>query len=179
MKIIFVSHGQTDENISFAEGKNVDEEVDWPLNRKGVEQVKQARAKLKDEKFDLIVSSPYLRAMTTAEIINEYHNVPLETEYDFRERSAGGVNEKVWHTYFDMDKNLRPENKDGETLKEFFERVYKAIDKLKDKYPDKIILVVAHGGVNHAFYAYFNNLAWKGNMRIDLIHNADFREYRA
>jgi Fructose-2,6-bisphosphatase len=125
----------------------------------------------------MIISSPFLRATMTAEIINEYHNVPIKTESDFRERSAGGVDEKTWHRYFDMNTNLRPKNKGGETVKEFFDRVYKALDKMKETYTDETIVITAHGGVNHAFHAYFNNLPWEGNIRIDKIHNADIREY--
>jgi Asp-tRNA(Asn)/Glu-tRNA(Gln) amidotransferase A subunit family amidase len=175
-KIIFVRHGQTEQNVVMAAGKSVKED-DYPLNETGIQQVKETAEKLKNKKIDLIISSPYLRAMATAEIINEFHGAPLEIETDFRERSAGGVDEKVWHTYFDMDTNLQPENDGGENLKEFFDRVYKAIDRLKERYAGKTICVVAHGGVNHGFYAYFNKLEWKGNLRIDRIHNAGVREY--
>jgi broad specificity phosphatase PhoE len=76
---------------------------------------------------------------------------------------------------FDIDKNLRPENK--ETVREFFERVYKAIDMLRKEYGDKNILIVSSNGVNQVFHAYFNNLKWEGNMRRDVMQNGDMREY--
>ncbi|MBR3385955.1 hypothetical protein IKG68_00040 [Candidatus Saccharibacteria bacterium] len=38
-------------------------------------------------------------------------------------------------------------------------------------------VVVSHGGVAHAFRAYFNNLEWKGNLRVDRLGNCDIRVY--
>ena len=175
MKIIFVRHGETDQNVEYKAGKPIIDK-DFPLNDLGKKQVEETAKNLKDEKIDLVITSPYLRARMTTDIINKYHNVPVEIENNFRERNVGLADREAFHDFFDIDKNERPEN--GETAREFFKRVYKAIEVLKEKFPDKTICIVAHGGVGHAFYAYFNNLEWRGNLRIDRMKNAEVRAYR-
>jgi uncharacterized phosphatase len=171
--IYFVRHGQTDTNIK-TDGGTAASEDDAPLNATGIKQAKETAKTLKDVKFDIVLTSPYKRAVQTAEIINKYHNAPLIVEADLRERNAGYIDMKLWHEAFDFDKNIQVE---GDSVKDFFERVYSAIDAIKEKYADKNVLVVAHGGVNHGFYAYFNELPWQGNLRIDRMHNGDLREY--
>lgn len=177
-KFIFVRHGETDQNLDMAAGRAA-KLFDYPLNATGVQQVAEARDKLASEDVDVIISSPLLRAKMTAEGINEKHGVPLVVEQDLRERAAGGVAMPLWHELFDMDKNVTPDGQNTETVKEFFERVYAVIDRLVEKYTGKTVLVVAHGGVNQAFYAYFNHLPWAGNMRVDVMQNADVRYYEA
>lgn len=178
MKIIFIRHGETDQNVDYKAGKPI-KEKNYPLNNLGKSQVEETAKKLKDEKIDLIITSPYLRAKMTADIINKYHNIPMEIENDIREINVGFIGKEAFHEHFDMDKNLKPGVENGETVKDFFTRVYNVINKIKEKYPDKTICIVAHGGVSHAFRAYFNELEWKGNLRVDRMKNADIRIYNS
>jgi broad specificity phosphatase PhoE len=174
MSIYFVRHGQTDANIKMMMSNDLIGEDDDQLNENGEKQVIEISDKLKNVHFDVILSSPYKRALQTAKIIAKNHKMPIIIDNNLRERDGGGINEKTWHESFNFDKNVLF---DGETVSDFFERVYFAIDGIKEKYGNKNVLVVSHGGVHHGFYAYFNNLPWRGNLRIDRIHNADFRKY--
>lgn len=171
--IYFVRHGQTDTNVKEKNG-TADGEDDAPLNNVGIRQAEEVAEALKDVRFDVVLTSPYKRAAQTADIINKYHNAPLFAEINLRERDGGGIDVQLWHEAFDFDKNVPFK---GESIKEFFERIYSAIDGIKEKYGNKKVLVVAHGGVHHGFYAYFNELPWKGNLRIDRMQNGDFRKY--
>lgn len=177
IKVIFVRHGQTNQNIEAqASGKNVKERDD-PLNQTGIEQAKEVANKLKEYKFDVAVTSPLKRAHQTAQIINQYHNLQIEIEDDLRERFINDtVSGPEWQRLFEFGSE---ENKtvDGENLEVFFKRVYGCIERLIDKYHGKTVLVVAHGGVHHAFYAYSNKLALKGSIRISPLENCEFREY--
>lgn len=179
VKVIFVRHGQTDQNVQMIAGKTV-VEGDDPLNETGLQQARAVRNQLKDRQFDYIVTSPLQRAVRTAQIINEFHHVPIIRDSEIRERSVGGVPPEEWHNLFDMDINLTPANADagGEDVQTFFMRVYRVIDRLVDTYTGKSILVVSHGGVNQAFYAYASQLSWKGNMRLSLMDNCEVREYK-
>jgi uncharacterized phosphatase len=175
-EITFVRHGQTDANLAEVAGMETSE-TDSPLNATGVEQSQKTRDELKDAKIDLIISSDFQRAKQTAEIINEYHNVPIIIENDLREIDVPrNLGEKKYHSLFEIDKTIRVD--DSETANELFDRVYKVLDKIKEEYAGKNILVVAHGGTHHAFYAYFNKLERKGNLRIDRLHNAGYRNYK-
>lgn len=174
MKIYFVRHGQTDANVAMTNGQSA-KELDVPLNITGKEQAENLSEQLKNVKFDAIISSPLKRALQTAEIINKYHNISIEIEDSLSERRAGECSMDEWHDLFDFDKNVSP--KDGESLSVFFDRVHKYFSYLKQKYPDKTVAIVSHGGVHHALYALSNNLPRKGNVRISLMHNCEFREY--
>ncbi len=171
VKIIFVRHGQTDQNLNFKEG----EDLDQPLNQTGIKQLEQTRDELAEYHFDAIISSPLQRAYQSAEIINQKHNLEIHIEDDLREFDVGIISAEDWQKRFDIDYvNSDP---DKENLKELFNRVYKVIDKIIKDYSGKTVLVVAHGGVQHAFYAYFNKLKWEGNMRISKTKNGEIKEY--
>lgn len=68
MKIYLVGHGQCDSNLNkIYNYKNED------LNETGIKQANDLKEKIKDMKFDVIYSSPLLRAKHTAEILNIYN----------------------------------------------------------------------------------------------------------
>jgi broad specificity phosphatase PhoE len=175
MNIIFVRHGQTDANANMQGGKAI-QELDEPLNALGQQQAESLAHELKSAKFDAIVSSPLRRALQTAEIINKYHAKPIEIANDLRERDAGAyIDTSVWNELFDFEKNIPLKN--GESLDDFFDRVENRLGSLAQRYPDKTLVVVSHGGVHHVVYAYANKLPRSGNMRISPLHNCEYREY--
>lgn len=63
--IYIIRHGQTDWNINGRYGGR----IDVPLNEYGIEQAKQIREELKNINFDVVFSSPLIRAYTTAQIV--------------------------------------------------------------------------------------------------------------
>jgi probable phosphoglycerate mutase len=175
MKLYFVRHGQTNANTNMTNGQYISE-LDESLNDTGVSQANELAERLKDVAFDAIISSPLKRAYQTAEIINKYHHLPIQTDSAWNERKAGEyIDLNTWNDLFDFDKNIQIKN--GESLKDFFSRVYKAIDDLSNRYSNKTILVVSHGGIQHALYAYANKLPHKGNMRISPMANCECRVY--
>jgi len=175
MKLYFVRHGQTKSNVDMAYGKSIND-LDDPLDETGISQANELAEKLKDTKFDVLVSSPLKRAHQTAKIINKKHNLPIKINEDWVERRAGEyIDPYKWHQLFDLDKDL-PVG-DGESASEFFARGYKAIEDLKKKHGDKSVLVVSHGGMQHVLYAYTNKLPLKGNLRISPMNNCEYRIY--
>ena len=176
MKLYFARHGHTDANANSAISQ-IYGEIDESLNEEGVQQANGLAEQLKNVQFEAIISSPFKRAYQTAEIVNKYHNLPIKVDPVWRERGTGGVytDLKLWKDLFDFDKNVSLEK--SEDLKEFFERIYTAIDKLKSDYADETVLVVAHGGVHHPLYAYVNKLPLSGGIRISSMHNCEYRIY--
>lgn len=162
--MIFITrHGQTNWNIQ----KKVMGKVDEPLNEKGIEQAKATRDNLTELKIDLIICSPLLRAKETALIINE--NLKAEIIYDDRisERDFGefeGMETKdfdFWG-YWDYYKNEHYER--AENIQDFFKRIYSFLDDIKEKYGDKNIMLVAHGGVSIPVACYFNKKISTGTL---------------
>lgn len=175
MKLYFARHGQTDANANMTGGQSI-AELDDPLNSLGIQQANELAEQLKDVKFDAIISSPLKRAYQTAESVNKYHNLPIKVNNAWRERQADiYIDINIWNDLFDFDKNIPVEN--GESLPGFFERIYTAIDDLKREYDTKTVLVVSHGGVQHALYAYANKLPLSGNVRISPMKNCEYRLY--
>lgn len=175
MRIYFMRHGQTDANLRIDNGQSAGD-PDPTLNDQGLQQARDAAAELKDVHFDAILTSPLKRALQTAEIVNQFHQLPLTLAGELRERHLDSYAlPDAWRELFDFDKNIRPEN--GETATEFFDHIYKFIDRLRQGYRNKTILVVTHGGVGHAFHAYMNNLPLEGNLQILRMQNCEYRVY--
>jgi probable phosphoglycerate mutase len=69
IKLVFIRHGQSEKNILKIKSSAKDKH---PLTEKGKVQAQNAAKKLSaNNDFDLIISSPVLRARQTAEIISE------------------------------------------------------------------------------------------------------------
>lgn len=175
MKLYFARHGKMDATPATALNPT-NGEIDEPLSELGVEQAHTLAEQLKDIPFDLIITSPLKRAQQTAEIVNKYHTLTLKVDPAWRERGTRGyVDLQAWNDLFDADKNIVSEK--VEPLTDFFDRVYAAIDNLKEKYNDKTILVVAHGGVHMALYMYVNKLPITGRLTGSPLLNCEYRIY--
>lgn len=156
MKLYFARHGHTDAGID-SPLDPANGEIDEPLNQEGIQQANDLSEQLRDVEFDAIISSPLKRAFETAEIVNKYHQLPIEINKNWREREIGEyVDLETWNYLFDFDKNIQL-NK-FETLDNFFDRVYSAVADLKQNYAGKTILITSHIGVHNALYAYVNQL---------------------
>jgi broad specificity phosphatase PhoE len=59
---------------------------DWiPLSDMGVRQVESSLGRLREGRFDLILTSPMSRALHTAAIVSRALNLPLHVEFDLHE----------------------------------------------------------------------------------------------
>lgn len=163
MKILITRHGQTNWNVQ----KKVMGRCDEPLNEKGLEQAEETRNELLDKSIDLIICSPLKRAKQTAEVINRNRNIPVIYDDRIIERDFGkfeGLETKDFdfHGYWNYYKNDKYER--AENIQEFFKRVYDFLDDIIDKYPDKNILVVAHGGISIPVSCYFSKNIPEGSL---------------
>ena len=136
MAVLMTRHGQTDWNVE----KRVQGKADIELNETGIEQAKITSEKLKNEKIDVIISSPLKRAKQTAEIINQTLNCPIIYEDGISERDFGEFEGKQ-RTDFDFEgfwsykKNLQYDK--AENIRDFFERIYSTLDGMTEKYKGK------------------------------------------
>ena len=157
MEILLTRHGQTEWNLL----KKVQGKADIELNEKGIEQAETIRVSLKEERIDLILCSPLKRAIQTAEIINQGKNIRMIIDERLSERDFGEF-EGMSNTDFDFNafwsykQNLKYDK--AENIKDFFYRVYTKLDNIENKYKDKNILFVTHGGVSIAIDCYVNGM---------------------
>ncbi|MCL2527166.1 MAG: phosphoglycerate mutase family protein [Defluviitaleaceae bacterium] len=156
-KIIFVRHGEPDytdvQSKNYAgHGTNFAH-----LTEEGIKQAEDVSQDKRLDGAQIIIASPYTRALQTAAIISKNRNLDIKVELDLHE----------WHpdltfqnsTYEDMKKadKLCAENKgvcpkDCEVAFENFEDVFLRVKNTLLKYNDySKVIVVAHGVVIRQF----------------------------
>lgn len=177
MKIYFVRHGQTDWNL---ERKMQGGESEKELNETGIEQAKQAREKIKELEYDMIIRSPMKRVEQTTSLINERKDVPIIIEERIRERKLGEleghvVTEEIENNIWDYELNYNIQG--GENLHDFEKRILEFIQEIKQKYNDKTILVVAHGGVAKLLIANFWGMPESRNLIEIDVKNCEILEF--
>lgn len=141
-----------------------------PLSALGETQAAKLAERLKSIKLDELWSSPLRRARQTADIINEYQQVPITEIAEFREIKRASVVEG--RSYDDPEvkkmQRISPNHgdvgsddpyfkfQDGESFAEFVVRVTKAVTLLKKKAAqendDYVLGITSHGFVVNVLF---------------------------
>lgn len=133
MKIIYMHHAERDRS-SNAEWGTIERTFD-DITEMGQKQAELLALRLKDLKIRMIISSPYLRCMHTAEIINKYHDLQIKEDSRFNE----------------IQKN--------EEWTSFLKRNMEAIDDIVNVHSEDDTILCVTSGVNiSAFICYTYNL---------------------
>ena len=156
-RFIVVRHGETEWNVE----ARVQGQLDSRLTANGRAQALAIGKRLADEPFDLIVSSDLGRAMDTAEQIAAHRSIPILADARLRERHFGVGQghtyeelDRKWPNVFSRAGHVDPDVviPEGETRRQFQERVRGAFESLAREHDGKRIAVVCHGGVLAALY---------------------------
>ena len=172
MKVYIVRHGEVPHNVLKQYNS-----TDKDLNEVGVLQANALKEKIKELNYDIVISSPLIRARHTASIIN-VHNKEVIIDERIKERSPGDLSGKslaVTNREEFWNYNTKIQYGTSEDIKEFFRRVYDFLDELKKKEYSSV-LVVAHSGVSKAFSAYFEGLG-DGLFLNRGLKNCEIKEY--
>ena len=116
--------------------------------------------KVKDRKIDLIIASPMKRAQQTANIIAEKCNAPVITDQRLIEQNYGiyeGLDRKN-EGFLNNKRNFAYKYPEGESMMQVAARVYSLIDEIREKYADKTVMCVCHGGVCRVANTYFRDV---------------------
>jgi len=134
-------------------------QADDHLTEKGRNQVLSSMELLKNNKIDLIISSPFTRTKETAEIVREKLDLSTEIILDSRiqEISPGEFDGKDWNEYHRTMYEQGPgwfdrSMPDGEALADVNKRIGEFIYETESKYKDKNILIITHGGPAWVFF---------------------------
>ena len=138
----FIRHGQTDWN---REGL-LQVSSDIPLNDTGRAQARDALMTLRSMPWDVVVSSPLVRARETAQIIADDLDLELGPAYDMLIERDYGVLEGesssgVIAKYPDRD------YPGAETLASVVSRGTAALARIADDYRDRDVMIVCHGTI--------------------------------
>ena len=181
--ITLLRHGESEGNLlGVLQGQS-----DYPLTAVGVEQAQRLASywKSEDTKFDLIVSSPLLRASQTAETIANCLKVPIEYDPDWKERNFGrlqGANLRELDMQVppvDFFHPYEPIGGNGESQVDLYTRASLALQKII-RQPAGSFLVVSHGGIlNKALYVIMG-ITPQGHYNSPIFHfgNTGYAQFR-
>lgn len=176
MKILVTRHGQTDWNVL----EKLQGKTDIELNDRGRQQAKETSELIKNENIDVIITSPLKRAKETAEIINKNFQVTIIEDNRLMERGFGKSEGLTKDDRIKL-KEIYPEVNDVwnynknidfngiETMHNFCNRIYKFLDEIIEKYKEKNILIVTHGGVSVPIKCYFMKYPLENLLDRDII----------
>lgn len=125
MQILYVHHAERDRF-----NKTVDRQLQ-DITENGIKEAQLLAEKLKQVNITAIYTSPYLRCVHTAEIINKYNNAPIYEEDRFNEM------------------------KNSETWKEFQIRHIEALDDIINKHNEEDFIICVSSGVNLSAFIYY------------------------
>lgn len=146
-----VRHGEAQHNVEnwIASGVETTKNASH-LTEKGMRQAENVAGKLKKEKIDLIICSPYIRTKETAKIIAKATKAKVIVDKRIGEIQVGEYNRAMvpaYHAFFNNKLErftVRPKGK-SETLTEVRARMMSFFNDINKKYNNKRIVIVGHG----------------------------------
>ena len=158
MTIYFTRHGETDMNLV----DHISGITDCELTRRGLQQALElAKECERIGDIDLIICSPLKRARATAQAVSDRTGVPVRIDERLTEWDYGEYEDKHRTTegFAQAKREFGVKMKGGgESLLQLAHRVYSCIDDIREKYSDKTVLCVCHGGVCRIAETYFHDM---------------------
>jgi probable phosphoglycerate mutase len=160
--IYLIRHGDYDELV---DGKAVENPGLSPKGVRQAELLHDRLARTCEIKADALIASPARRASETAETLAPALGVPVVLDADLEEwrcdRGALSPEEfsARWQRVSDAQRPFFQWVAGGESFVELTARVQLAINRIWQEHVGKTIVLVTHGGVIQASFAYFFNLS--------------------
>ena len=157
-KIYLIRHCQSMGNIEH----KFQGQYDADVSPAGEKQLELLGLRFRNEHIDAIYTSPLKRARATAEAIAKYHNMEPIAEPGLIEIDCGRMENllltEVARLFPEVALNWdrSPELCEfpgGETMREVYERVNAALDRIIAENPGRTVVVTTHGGVLRNLYA--------------------------
>jgi broad specificity phosphatase PhoE len=162
LNIFIVRHGDTDDS----ENKRYSDRL-TPLNEKGKKKAELLGNFLSEYTIKKIYTSPYVRTLSTATIIQQKCNCSVEIIDELQEKNhgkwTGYTTDEVklfwpdqYHKCGENPVDFSPPG--GENIKQVQVRTLKSIELIIDNNKGGNILMVTHGGIIHVLSMYINNI---------------------
>ncbi|MCH5266102.1 MAG: histidine phosphatase family protein [Lachnospiraceae bacterium] len=148
--VYFVRHAEP----NYANHNDVQRE----LTDKGLSDRELVTQYLADKEIDVVLSSPYKRAVDTVRDFADKNRLTIQTVEDFRERKV----DSVWIENFNefckkQWEDFRYKLLDGESLGEVQERNIRALNHILQEYKGKNIVVGSHGTALSSIINYYDS----------------------
>jgi broad specificity phosphatase PhoE len=158
-------HGESEANVAGLIVSNPEQGCHaFGLTENGKQQVLSSIKGSSEIEFDVIITSDFLRARQTAEIVAEWRHLPAPgIKSGLRERWFGKWDDQSDTHYQDIWKNdIKPDSandKNVEPVEKVLQRGLDVIEQLEKEYSDKSILLVSHGDMLQILRTAFNGVA--------------------
>jgi alpha-ribazole phosphatase len=156
MSLWFMRHGETNYNrLGLC---NDDPRRDVYLTDKGIQQAELAAEQLRDKPLRRILVSELPRTQQTAQIINRYHDVPIQRHPALNDIRSGFDGLPVADYFAAIDRNpLHARVNGGESLLDHKQRICGFLEDLRSRQEDAL-LIVAHEETLRVINAWFRSL---------------------
>lgn len=156
MRVYFIRHGQTNYNLLHLCNDNP--RLNVHLTSTGEAQALAAAERLSNAGIERIIVSELPRTRQTADIINRYHNAPIDSHSLINDIRSGFDSQPVAEYFAAIAHDrLHAQVNGGESLLQHKERVLNFLDWLHLQ-PQQTLLVVAHEETLRVFIAHFKHL---------------------
>ncbi|MEA3319671.1 MAG: histidine phosphatase family protein [Bacillota bacterium] len=143
--------------IRHAHSNYTPDELERPLSEKGYKDAERILALIQPDNINVVVSSPYKRAVQTVEGVAKHYNLEIEIFEDMKERKLTAkpaadftaAIRKVWE-----EPNFAWEG--GESNLDAQARGVKVIHHLLEKYEGKNVAIGTHGNIMVLIMNYFD-----------------------
>jgi 2,3-bisphosphoglycerate-dependent phosphoglycerate mutase len=147
--IYFVRHAEPDFSNH--------DDLTRPLTEKGKRDVELVNQFLEDKQIDIVLSSPFIRAIDTVKVFSDIINKEVQIIDGFRERKVDhcwieNFNEFSMMQWEDFEYKL----KDGESLREVQNRNITSLKKVLADYQNKNIVIGSHGTALSTIINYYD-----------------------
>lgn len=180
MKVVFIRHGESDylpceERGFVGHGRDL-----APLSSLGTQQAERISKNTDFCDCEVIVSSPYTRALQTAAIISRNTGIKIEVDVDLHEWCPDKTYQyKRLEQLDELHKDFvrckgeysNGDKRNWETINEIIDRVIPVLDKYLERGFNKII-IVTHGGIIRRFIG-------ESNIKYCIPYEVDYnKEYQ-
>jgi 2,3-bisphosphoglycerate-dependent phosphoglycerate mutase len=152
-RIYFVRHAQADNAVFDGRIR--------PLTEKGMKDRALVTEFLRDKSIDVVLSSPFIRAVDTILDFAEQNDLNIEIIEDFRERKSDsnmGKNNSDFISFMERQwGDFSYTFSDGECLAEVQDRNIAALNEVLSKYKDRNIVIGTHGTALSTIINYYEH----------------------
>lgn len=162
VEITYFVHATTTDNIA----KKCTGWLQGELSEKGIAQAYALAETIKDQEFDVVISSDLKRAIDSAAINFEGRNIERKTDSRIRECNYGdydGGDSKLAN----YETHIYEAFPNGESMKDVEKRIREFVEFLKEKYDGKKVALVAHKAPQLALNVILNNMTWEEAIEND------------
>jgi broad specificity phosphatase PhoE len=147
MELFLCRHGETEHN----DNGIVQGQMNTKINGKGKQQAKKLRDRLAEENIDKVYSSSMTRAVETAEIVAEPHDIEIEETEELKEVARAKFEGERFEDL--IEEIIKSETEDylwkpegGESLEELKERGADFLNTIKEEHEGEQVVAISHRG---------------------------------